>query len=89
MIAATHGAVAGWFWTITTVAAALVTLVLIGILTAHNLVGTVSGSQARKRADGEDDLRRRLRRAAALLIGYFVLVVLMRFAIILAERPGP
>jgi hypothetical protein len=42
-----------------------------------------------RRAGSEAALRRRLARAAVPLLACFVIVVLVRFGTILAERPGP
>jgi hypothetical protein len=101
-----------WLWTITTVAASIVTLALIAVLLAHILitampfpwsakaplksidqgVGVASAASCNGgggRRSGEAALRRRLARAAVPLLACFVIVVLVRFGIILAERPGP
>jgi hypothetical protein len=102
-----------WLWTITTVAASIVTLALIAVLLAHILITAVPFSWSAKaplksidqgvgiapaascnggdgrRSGREAALRHRLARAAVPLLACFLIVVLVRFGIILAERPGP
>lgn len=97
--------VPAWIWRITTVTATVVTLALILVLTAHVLITAVPltrswkvplmplrfvrGEDSSRPADTEAALRRRLATAAAALLACFAVVVLVRFGIILAERPGP
>ena len=94
-----------WIWMITTVAGAVVTLALILVLTAHVLITAVPFTLSRKalpmplrfvRAEAGSEhpgnevaLRRRLARAAVVLLACFAVVVLVRLGIILAERSGP
>ena len=75
-------AVSGWIWTSTTVVAIVVTAALLAVMGAHVLVTAAAGSRARA-------LRRKLIRAAIPLFGGFVVVIGVRLAIILIERPGP
>jgi hypothetical protein len=74
-------AVAGWLWTSTTVLAALVTAALVAVLAAHVFATVLP------RAD--DLVRRKLARAAIPLLACFVALAIVRFALILAGRPGP
>ena len=84
--------VPSWIWHTTTFAAATITLALIGVLTAHIVISVLDdGTQmledgSRVRAHAE--LRSWLTRAAAVLLGVFLVVVLVRSGIILAERPS-
>jgi len=84
-----------WLWTITTVAATIVTLALIAVLLAHVLITAVPFPWSLKAPLKSIDQgagvapRRRLARVAVPLLVCFVIVVLLRFGIILAERPGP
>jgi hypothetical protein len=86
-----------WIWTTTTVVAGAVTLALVVVLTAHVVLeaydrtGVASSAlpDAGRAPDDETALRTRLARIAAWLLVLFLLVVLVRLGIILAERPGP
>jgi hypothetical protein len=75
-------AVANWIWTSSTVVAVVVTVELLAVLIAHVLVSAAAGPRARL-------LRRRLALVAIPLLGCFVVVIGVRLAIILMERPGP
>jgi hypothetical protein len=74
--------VVSWVWTTSTVVAIVVTAALLLVLVAHVLVTAAAGSRARA-------LRRKLARDAIPLLGCFVVVIGIRLAIILIERPGP
>ena len=85
--------VPAWVWHTTTFAAATVTVALIAALTAHIVISVLDdGPQTQGAAPGGTTraraaLRSRLARAAVLL-AVFLLVVLVRAGILLAERPS-
>jgi hypothetical protein len=78
---------ASWVWTMTTVLAALFTAALLAILTTHALISATSRDAGRPASTAR--LRRRLAVLTVPLLGCLVVVVVVRLAIILAERPGP
>jgi hypothetical protein len=75
-------AVASWVWTSSTVVAVVVTVGLLAVLITHMLVTAAAGSRTQV-------LRRRLALVSIPLLGCFVVVIGVRLAIILIERPGP
>jgi hypothetical protein len=77
-----------WAWTATTVIGALVTLALIGILAAHVLLAAISETGPNKRDLRATVSRRSLVTVAVPLLALLLLVILVRFGFILAERPG-
>lgn len=87
--------VPAWVWHTTTLAAATVTLSLIAVLTAHVVISvlddgpqTPGADQTTQATRARAELRSRLARIAALLVAVFLLVVLVRLGILLAERPS-
>lgn len=81
-------AVAGWVWTTTTVVATALTLTLFGLFGADVVAAAVSPVHPR-RVRGKSERRRRLERIAAVIGTLFVAVVIVRFALILVDHPGP
>lgn len=79
-------AVTGWLWTTTTVLGAVAALTLLGILSADVLVAATSPDDGRH---VRGPLRGRLGRLAIPLAAFFVAVVIVRFALILANHHGP
>ena len=86
--------VPAWVWHTTTFAAATVTVALIAALTAHIVISVLDdGPQTQGAAPGGTTraraaLRSRLARVAGVLLAVFLLVVLVRAGILLAERPS-
>ena len=78
----------GWAWTTTTVIGAVVTLSLIGILTAHILLAATSRPGSKERGEGPATIQQQLVTVAVPLLALFLVVILVRFGLILAERPG-
>ena len=84
--------VPSWIWHTTTFAAATITLGLVGVLTAHIVISVLDDST--RMSDGDSparahaELRSRLARVAAVLLGVFLVIVLVRSGILLAERPS-
>jgi hypothetical protein len=81
-------AVAGWVWTTTTALGAIVAVALLGLLGADVLATAVSLPDER-RPRGDPARRRRLGRIAVVVAALFVAVVLVRFALIIVDYPGP
>jgi Na+/proline symporter len=83
--------VPAWVWHTTTFFAATITLALIAVLTAH-IVVSVLDDGAQTGVDEEEarraELRSRLARVAGVLLAVFLVVVLVRAGILLAERPS-
>jgi hypothetical protein len=81
-------AVAGWVWTTTTVVGSVVAVALVAILSVDLFAGAIS------RGDGQRSWphwkgERRLMGVAIPLAACFVAIVIVRFALIVAEHPGP
>jgi hypothetical protein len=81
-------AVAGWVWTTTSVAGAVVAVVLVAILSVDLLLTAISPADAQRPSPSEAG-HRRLMRVAVPLAACFLAVVIVRFALIVAEHPGP
>jgi hypothetical protein len=77
-----------WAWTTTTVIGAVVTLSLIGILTAHILLAAMSGAGPKERSESPARIQRPLVIAAIPLLALLLVVICVRFGLLLAERPG-
>jgi hypothetical protein len=77
-----------WAWTTTTVLGAVATLSLIGILTAHILLAAMSRADPKERGEDPEAIQRPLVSAAIPLLALLFVVILVRFGLILAERPG-
>jgi hypothetical protein len=77
-----------WAWTTTTVIGAVVALLLIGIFTAHILLAAMSRTGPQDRGQSSVTIQRSLVTAAVPLLALLFVVVLVRFGLILAERPG-
>jgi hypothetical protein len=78
--------VPGWLWQATTIVAAVTTVALIAILTAHVILSAIVSESERR--DPRSLALHRLAVAAVPLIVCLAGSVAMRFAIILIERPG-
>jgi hypothetical protein len=77
-----------WAWTTTAVIGAVVTLSLIGILSAHILLAATWHAVPTRRGQGLTAIQRRLVTAAVPLLALLLVVILVRFGLILAERPN-
>jgi hypothetical protein len=81
-------AAAAWVWTTTTVVATVVTLALIGLFGA-DVVATAISPAASRPVRSKSARRRRLEQVAAVIGALFVAIVIVRFALILVDNPGP
>jgi hypothetical protein len=81
-------AVAGWVWTTTTVVGTVVTLALVGLFGADVVTAAISPAD-RRRVGSKSARRRRLEQVATVIAVLFVAIVVVRFALILIDHPGP
>jgi hypothetical protein len=77
-----------WAWTTTAVIGAVVTLSLIGILSAHVFLAATWHTVPNRRGQGLTAIQRRLTPAVVPLLVLLLVVILVRFGLVLAERPG-
>lgn len=75
-----------WLWETTTVVAAVATVALVAILTAHVILSAVAPESERR--NPRSTALHRLAVAAVPLLVFLAGAVATRFAVILIERPG-